>query len=77
MLAGVDGDKIAYLAAVSDDAIAKGLKAGDWIRDIAKATGGGGGGRPNMAQAGGKDVAALDAALTAAKTAAEGKLGLP
>jgi alanyl-tRNA synthetase len=74
LLAAVDDDKIAYLTAASDDAIKKGLKAGDLARDVAKATGGGGGGRPNMAQAGGKDVAALDAALAFAKGAIEQKL---
>ena len=59
---------------VSDDAIAKGLKAGDWVKEAAKITGGGGGGRPNMAQAGGKDPAKLADALAAARTFAEKNL---
>jgi alanyl-tRNA synthetase len=67
MLAGVEDEKISFLAAVSDDLIKKGLRAGDWIRDVAKIAGGGGGGRPNMAQAGGKDVSKLDEALAKAK----------
>jgi len=46
--------------------IAKGLKAGTFIGGVAKACGGGGGGRPNLAQAGGRDGAALDGALEAA-----------
>jgi alanyl-tRNA synthetase len=67
LLACVDGDKLTFIAVVSDDLIAKGLKAGDWIRDVAKLAGGGGGGKPNMAQAGGKDPSKLDAALKLAR----------
>ncbi len=59
--------KVNFVAAVSDDLIAKGLKAGDWVREAAKITGGGGGGRPQMAQAGGKDPAKLGEALEKAK----------
>jgi len=66
LLASVALGKVQLLCAVSDDVIAKGLKAGDWIRDVAKATGGGGGGRPSLAQAGGKDPTRLGEALTAA-----------
>jgi alanyl-tRNA synthetase len=67
LLASVADGKVQLLSAVSDDLIAKGLKAGDWIRDVAKATGGGGGGRPNMAQAGGKDPSKVDDALSLAR----------
>jgi alanyl-tRNA synthetase len=67
MLAAVTGDRITFVAAVSDDLIAKGLKAGDWIRETAKIAGGGGGGKPNMAQAGGKDPAKLGEALEKAR----------
>ena len=42
-----------------------GLKAGDLVREVAKMVGGGGGGRPNMAQAGGRDASKLPEALTA------------
>jgi len=52
---------------VSDDLIAKGLKAGDWVRETAKVAGGGGGGRPQMAQAGGKEPAKLSEALEQAR----------
>ena len=58
---------MSFVAAVSDDLIAKGLKAGDWIRETAKVAGGGGGGRPQMAQAGGKDPAKLPEALEVAR----------
>ena len=63
-----------FVAAVSDDLIAKGLKAGDWIRETAKVAGGGGGGRPQMAQAGGKDPSKLPQALETAKAFAKAKM---
>ena len=46
-----------------DEAIKKGAHAGNIIKEIARITGGGGGGRPNMAQAGGKDSSKIDEAL--------------
>lgn len=55
--------KVSLLAAVSKDKVAQGLKAGDLIREIAPLVGGGGGGRPDMAQAGGKNPAGIPAAL--------------
>ena len=67
LLAASDGTKVSFVAAVSDDLIARGLKAGDWVREAAKAAGGGGGGRPQMAQAGGKDPSKLGEALKLAK----------
>jgi alanyl-tRNA synthetase len=67
LLASSDGQRVSFVAAVSDDLIARGLKAGDWVREAAKVTGGGGGGRPQMAQAGGKDPSRLPDALQAAR----------
>jgi alanyl-tRNA synthetase len=67
LLGSVSGEKVAFVAAVSDDLIAKGLKAGDWVREAAKTAGGGGGGSPKMAQAGGKDPSKLADALAAGK----------
>jgi len=67
LLGSARDGKVTFVSAVSDDLIAKGLKAGDWVREAAKVTGGGGGGRPQMAQAGGKDPAKLADALAAAK----------
>lgn len=52
-----------FVAVVSKDLIAKGVKAGDLVREVATVVGGGGGGRPDMAQAGGKDASKLDEAL--------------
>jgi len=75
MLLAAPGDgKIAFLAAVPDEMIKQGLKAGDWVREVAKVTGGGGGGRPDMAQAGGKDASKLDDALEVGRQFAQGKL---
>jgi alanyl-tRNA synthetase len=71
LLGAVSDEKVAFVAAVSDDLIARGLKAGDWVRQAAKVAGGGGGGRPQMAQAGGKDPDKLSAALETALTFAQ------
>jgi alanyl-tRNA synthetase len=67
MLASAENGKVSFAAAVSDDLIAKGLRAGDWIKATASVAGGGGGGRPQMAQAGGKDPSKLAEALEAAR----------
>jgi alanyl-tRNA synthetase len=67
MLGAAEDEKVSFVAAVSDDLIAKGLKAGDWVRETAKVAGGGGGGKPQMAQAGGKDPAKLSEALEVAR----------
>jgi alanyl-tRNA synthetase len=76
LLASASDAKVTFVAAVSDDLIAKGLKAGDWVREAAKITGGGGGGRPQMAQAGGKDPAKLAQALDAARAWAQAAVKL-
>ncbi len=62
MLAAVEGDKISLVAGVSKDLTSR-IKAGDVIREFAGRLGGKGGGRPDMAQGGGSDVAGLAAAL--------------
>jgi len=59
----VDG-KVSLVAAVSKD-VMKRFPAGRLVQEIAKIVGGGGGGRPDLAQAGGKDPAKLDEALAA------------
>ncbi|KRM45367.1 alanine--tRNA ligase [Lentilactobacillus parafarraginis] len=60
------GQKANLIVAVTDDQVKNGIKAGDLIKSIAGNIKGGGGGRPNMAQAGGKDPAGLDSAMKAA-----------
>jgi len=62
VLASVNGEKISLIAGVSKDQI-KRIKAGDLVNAVATQVGGKGGGRPDMAQAGGNDPTALDAAL--------------
>ena len=68
LLAGVaEPEKVALVAAFGPELIKRGLQAGKFVGAIAKICGGGGGGRPNLAQAGGKDPAALAEALAAAR----------
>lgn len=63
VLASVTDGKITFLVMVTKDLIAKGILAGNIVREVAKITGGNGGGRPNIAQAGGKDVSKLQEAF--------------
>jgi alanyl-tRNA synthetase len=58
----IDG-RPALIAAVTDDLVKRGLQAGDLVKTIAQVIGGSGGGRPNLAQAGGKDAGRLHEAL--------------
>ena len=67
VLAVVYDDKPSFLAMVTPDLVAKGFHAGDIISQVAKVAGGGGGGKPGMAQAGGKDASKVDEALKLAK----------
>ena len=55
------------VVAVSDALVKEGLRAGDLIKPIAKVVGGGGGGRPQMAQAGGRDSSKIELALRKAR----------
>ncbi len=64
--------KVNLIAMATEGAMAKGTHAGNLIKGIAALVGGGGGGRPNMAQAGGKNPAGIDDAIAAcAKVLAE------
>ncbi|MGB7063253.1 MAG: alanine--tRNA ligase [Candidatus Zixiibacteriota bacterium] len=64
VLAGILEEKIAFVAVVTDDLIkSKNIKAGDVIKEITKLVGGTGGGKPHLAQGGGKDVGKLKKAL--------------
>jgi alanyl-tRNA synthetase len=62
VLAAVDGGKVQLAAGVTNDRIAK-LKAGELVNFVAQQVGGKGGGKPDLAMAGGTDAAALPAAL--------------
>ncbi len=68
-------DKVTLVAGISHDLEAKKISAGNWIKPVAAAVGGSGGGRPNMAQAGGKDPAKLPEALEIAKAEIKKLLG--
>jgi alanyl-tRNA synthetase len=62
------GGKLTFLAAVSDDLVAeKVLRADELVRNVARVTGGSGGGKPHLALAGGKDATRLDEALAEAR----------
>jgi len=75
VLAFDDEGKVVLLAGVTDDLIKKGLSAGDIVKEIAPIVDGGGGGRPQMAQAGGKDPTKIDDALARAAELIKQKLG--
>jgi len=63
VLGTVYEDKPAFLAAVTPDLVDKGYNAGEIVKQVAKVTGGSGGGKPSLGQAGGKDKGKLDEAL--------------
>jgi len=69
----VDG-KVNLMATATDAAMKAGAHAGNLIKEIAKLVGGGGGGRPNMAQAGGKNPEGIDDAIAKAKEVAAAQL---
>jgi alanyl-tRNA synthetase len=64
VLAGILDEKIVFVAVVTDDLIkSKGIKAGDIVKEISQLVGGTGGGKPHLAQGGGKDISKLKEAL--------------
>lgn len=74
VLASSIGDKVTLLAMATDEAMKKGAHAGNLIKEIASLVGGGGGGRPNMAQAGGKNPDGIPAAIEKAVEVVESQL---
>jgi alanyl-tRNA synthetase len=68
LFASVNGDKLTFCAACGKDAIEKGANAGNIVREVAKLTGGNGGGKPDSAMAGGKDTSKIDEALALAES---------
>jgi alanyl-tRNA synthetase len=76
-LATTEGtDKVVLVAGITKDLVDKGLSAGNWVRDVAPVVGGGGGGKPDLAQAGGKHPEKLPEALAKAKDVARAMLGV-
>ena len=74
VLASAKDGKVNLIAMATDGAMKKGAHAGNLIKAIAAKVGGGGGGRPNMAQAGGKNPAGIPDAIAEAKIALEGQI---
>lgn len=68
VLGAVSGDRPVFIATVTPDLVAKGYHAGNIVREVSKVAGGGGGGKPNFAQAGGKDKSKINEALKLVKS---------
>lgn len=73
LASAVDG-KVSLMAMATEGAVKQGAHAGNLIKGIASLVGGGGGGRPNMAQAGGKNPAGIDEAIGKVKEVLEAQL---
>lgn len=74
VIASANDGKVNLMATATEDAVKKGAHAGNLIKGIAGCVGGGGGGRPNMAQAGGKNPAGIEDALTKAEEILAGQI---
>jgi len=74
-MAATGEDKVLLVAGLSRDLVQRGLSAGNWVRDVAPVVGGGGGGKPDMAQAGGKHPEKLPEALDTARIRIREMLG--
>jgi len=76
VLASVNGEKITFLCVCGKEAVAKGVKAGDIIKQVSAIAGGSGGGKPDSAMGGGKDPLMVDNALAMVDNVVSMKLGL-
>ncbi|MCI9156859.1 MAG: alanine--tRNA ligase, partial [Lawsonibacter sp.] len=76
VLASVSGEKITFLCACGKEAVKKGIKAGDMIKQVSAIAGGSGGGKPDSAMGGGKDPLMVDNALAMVDNVVSMKLGL-
>ena len=74
VLAAVNGEKLTFCAGVGKAALAKGAHAGNIVKAVAQIAGGNGGGKPDSAMAGGKEIAKVDEALAAVSSIVEGQL---
>lgn len=75
VLAGVADGRVLFVGKVTSDLVSKGFSAGNMLREVAKIAGGGGGGKPEFAQAGGKDASKVDAALAKASELIQAQAG--
>ena len=76
LLAAKSADKITFVAAASKKAVAAGVHAGNLVRRVAELTGGKGGGKPDMAMAGGKDVSKLPEAINSVSDTVKEMMGV-
>ena len=67
LLISDEGEKVAMVAGLTDDLVDTGLSAEDWVQQVAQVVGGGGGGRADLAQAGGSDISRVDEAMDKAR----------
>ena len=63
VIASINGEKVSFLAVCGKEAVARGIKAGDLVKQVCCCCGGSGGGKPDCAMGGGKDLLKLDDAL--------------
>ncbi len=75
LLGAENGGKLTFCVACGKDAVGAGAHAGNLVREVAKLTGGNGGGRPDFAMAGGKDVSKAESAIAAAKELLAAQIG--
>jgi alanyl-tRNA synthetase len=75
LAAAQDDGKVTLVAGVTKDLVDRGVSAGKWVGEVAPVVGGGGGGRADLAQAGGKDPARIPAALDQARLSIRTMLG--
>ena len=75
VLSSVNDGKITFLAVCGKDAVAKGIKAGDLVKNVCTICGGKGGGKPDSAMGGGTDLLKLDDALASVDDFVASKLG--
>lgn len=74
ILGATANDKVNFVAMATTSAVAKGIHSGNIVKEAAKVSGGGGGGKPEMAQAGGKDTAKIEEAIEAAISVAKNQI---
>ncbi len=75
LLASIDGEKVVLVAGATPDLVKSGVHSGNWLKEVAPVVGGGGGGRPDLAQAGGKAPDKVPDALIRAVEAIRARLG--
>ncbi len=74
VLSSISDGKVTFVGGASKDAVAMGVHIGNVIKEVAKIAGGGGGGKPDSAQAGGKDITKTEEALSCVKGVLEGQI---